>query len=139
MITSQLQDNTKSSLYGAHSNRVDHNTMISRLHQLGRNPFASRFRHVRTQNMRRQKITSSRFHRRFGARNDEESRDKETTEEKNISSKSASTLESIQNHNNTDGNLLMGDKDGSQLLGSKNEKAFPSENESSSEEESWLE
>ena len=34
---------------------------------------------------------------------------------------------------------LMPDDEGSSQLGSKNEKAFPSENESSSEEESWLE
>ena len=136
----QLQDNTKSSLHEAHSNRVDHNNMISRLHQLGRNPFASRFRHVRTQNLRRQKIMSSRFHRRFGARIDEDSRDKETTEEKKISSKSVSLLKAIQNHNNTDKeDSLVDDKDPSPLLNSKNEMVFPSDNESRSEEESWLE
>ena len=88
--------------------------------------------------MRRQKIMSSRFHRRFGARNDEDSRDKETTEEKNISSESVSLLKSIQNHNETDEDFSMDDK-GSSQLGSKKEKVLPSENESSSEEESWLE
>ena len=83
---------------------------------------------------------SSRFHRRFGARIYEDSRDKETTEEKKISSKSVSLLKAIQNHNNTDKeDSLVDDKDPSPLLNSKNEMVFPSDNESSSEEESWLE
>jgi len=96
--------------------RFHHRNNFSRLHRMGRNPFASRFRHVRTQNVRRERLMSSRIHRHFlitttddekkitRSSNNSFDNEKEkvvVVEQKKtkVTSKGLSLLKTIQSHN----------------------------------------
>ena len=144
VMISDVQNNAESNLLEeAHSSRVE--DPMSRLRHLGRNPFASRFRHVRTQNMRRQRLMSSRFHRRF-VRDDEEARKRQHKDkDQSILSKTSTTSKLIEAINNNNDKDFLPTKHITLQEDSNTKTIFsttlpPSDSESlDSEEESWLE